>query len=186
MAANQRPKQMRLFPREKRAHGGDLVKGSRKGVRPFSARLAQHFVMRASCARGQLSMLKPAHKEWIKELLYRLADQYGIEIKSFANVGNHLHILLRSRTKEALTRFLRLFSGQIAQRITGATRAQPFGKFWDKLVYSRLVAWGRDYESVHFYIGQNLFEAGGWNKKWAPEFKRWFTQLKSAGMAPPG
>lgn len=117
--------------------------------------------MRSSRARGQLSLLKPAHRTIVGELLRRLATRYDVHVYQFANAGNHLHLLARCRDRHSLRSFLRTFAGLVARAVTGAEKGRPGGKFWDCLVYSRILTWGRQYRDVRGYILNNEFEAGG-------------------------
>ena len=85
-----------------------------------------------------------------------------MRIYRYANVGNHLHLLVRSRTRIAFKRFLKDLSGTIALIVTGAKKSQPLqGRFWDHLAYTRIVNWGRDFKIMELYFIKNLFEAAG-------------------------
>ena len=117
--------------------------------------------MRSSRARGPWSLLRPANRAAVGDLLRRLAARNGVHVYQFANVGNHLHLLARCRERRALQAFLRAFAGLVARAVTGAEKGRPAGKFWDALAFSRVLTWGRDYQGVRAYILNNEFEAGG-------------------------
>jgi hypothetical protein len=146
--------------RARRKHGSDIRKGKRKEARPFHPKLAMHLILKSSRARGTWSMLHPRHKGRVYWLIESKAEKHGIRVCQSANVGNHLHLLIRARSHVSFKRFLRELSGAIAQTITGATKAMP-QKFWDGLAYSRLVTWGRDFAGVQAYIVKNLLEGMG-------------------------
>jgi len=164
-------KQISLIPRGKIAltHGGELARGRRKNARPLDPKQAVHLVLRSSRAKGAWSMLSPQHCDSIEGLVHQVAKKWGVRVYRFANVGNHLHLLLRVRTRRAFQGFLRETSGAIAMRITGARKAHglkgdtaPSSRgFWDHLAFTRIVKWGRDYQGVARYLIQNLFEAHG-------------------------
>jgi REP element-mobilizing transposase RayT len=96
--------------------------------------------------------------------LYRHAIESGVELRRLANVGNHLHLLVRAAERKALQRFLRVVSGVIPRLVTGARKGAPVaGRFWDALVYSRVVGWGRELVAVEKYLTKNVLEALGFD-----------------------
>jgi len=140
-------------------HGGDFRRGRRKLERPVSARRPMHVVLHSQRARGGWSMRRYHTK--IREALRACVDRSGVRIYEFANVGSHLHLLVRARRREDFQRFLRTFAGIVARIVTGARRGLPLrgGPFWSALAWSRVVAWGRDYWGVRHYIFRNRIEA---------------------------
>jgi hypothetical protein len=52
-----------------------------------------------------------------------MARRFDIRVYDFANVGSHLHLLVRCRRREAFQGFLRSFAGIVARKVTGAKRA---------------------------------------------------------------
>lgn len=159
------PSQLPLFPRGFPAsaleHGGELALGRRKTARPVAVRRPMHLVLRASIARGAWSMRAPRHRRLIERELSRLARRFGIRVYRAANVGNHLHLLVRARHRVAFQNFVRAFAGSVARLVTGARAGRRVGKFWDLLAYSRVVQWGRDFLGVHAYVLQNELQALG-------------------------
>jgi hypothetical protein len=87
-----------------------------------------------------------------------MARRFGVKVYDFANVGSHLHLLIRARRREAFQAFLRSFSGIVARRVTGARRGRPTGRFFEDLAWSRVVEWGRDYLGVRHYVFRNEIE----------------------------
>jgi hypothetical protein len=87
-----------------------------------------------------------------------MAIRFGVRVYDFANVGSHLHLLVRARRREAFQGFLRSFAGIVARRVTGARRGQPAGPFFSGLAWSRVVSWGRDYIGVRHYVFRNEIE----------------------------
>jgi REP element-mobilizing transposase RayT len=140
-------------------HGGASACGRRKLERPVSARRPIHVTLHSANARGDWSLRR--HQDAVHETLRRCARQSGVRVYDFANVGSHLHLLLRARRRGAFQRFLRSFAGIVARKITGAKRGRPLrgGPFWSALAWSRIVAWGRDYWGVRHYIFRNRIEA---------------------------
>ena len=140
-------------------HGGDHRRHLRKLERPVSTRRPMHVVLRSGRARGAWSLRK--HQTKIREALRACVVRSGVRMYDFANVGSHLHLLVRARRREDFQRFLRTFAGIVARIVTGARRGRPLGSgpFWSALAWSRVVAWGRDYWGVRHYVFRNRIEA---------------------------
>src|SRR5262245_27136517 len=157
-----RPMQLPLFGRPIQAelartvHGGDLRRGRRKLEHPVSTRRPMHVVLTSHRARGPWSLRK--HDRTVRDVLRRMARRFDVRIYDFANVGSHLHLVLRARRREAFQGFLRSFAGIVARRAPGARRVRPSGSFFDGLAWSRVVSWGRDYWGLRNYVFRNQVE----------------------------
>ncbi|MBI2605397.1 MAG: transposase [Deltaproteobacteria bacterium] len=68
--------------------------------------------MRASIATGRTSMLSNAHAEHIRALIARAALRNHVKVEQFANVGNHLHLLTRAKTRDGFRNFLRTIAAR--------------------------------------------------------------------------
>jgi REP element-mobilizing transposase RayT len=79
-----------------------------------------HLVMRSSLATGELSFLRAKRARRIQELVYGLGKKHQVRVYRFANAGNHLHLLVMPKSREAFKSFLRSISGVIAHRGMGA------------------------------------------------------------------
>jgi REP element-mobilizing transposase RayT len=157
--------QQSLFPESKRrlTHGGEERLGKRKLERPISTRHSMHVVLRSSMAKGEWSLLRPAHAGMVRFEIQRFSRRHGVRIYEAANVGNHIHLLLRARSRDALKRFLMGLSGRIAQRVTGARKGKPLGRrFFDTLPFTRIVSgWGKAFTIAKHYVWDNILEAKG-------------------------
>src|SRR5712672_2799381 len=137
--------QRSLFPRHVHAelarteHGGAVRRGRRKLERPVSVRRPMHVVLTSQQARGPWSLRK--HARAVRDALRSMARRFEIRIYDFANVGTHLHLLVRARRRESFQAFLRSFAGIVARRVTGARRGRPAGHFFTGLAWSRVVSW---------------------------------------------
>jgi REP element-mobilizing transposase RayT len=156
------------------SHGGDLSKGKRKTFRPIDPKQALHVVLKSSKAKGELSFLHPKHCNSIDSFVKRTAKKWGVRLYRYANVGNHLHLLVQVPTREAWKRFSKELSGGIAQIVTGAQKGSALPRsndpntpesakrgFWDHLLFTRIVRFGRDFKSIQRYFIKNFFEAAG-------------------------
>lgn len=137
-------------------HGGAVRRGRRKLERPVSARRPMHVILTSQRARGPLSLRK--HDHTVRDVLRAMARRFGVRVYDFANVGSHLHLLIRARRRDTFQAFLRSFAGIVARRVTGARRGRPAGQFFSGLAWSRVVVWGRDYMGVRHYIFRNEIE----------------------------
>jgi REP element-mobilizing transposase RayT len=93
-----------------------------------------HLVLRAESARGKQSLLAPANARYLKNLIPSLAGRWGVTVYQVANLGNHVHLLIRARTRTGFQAFLRVLAGKVAQKVTGAQKGRPLAKrFWSLL-----------------------------------------------------
>jgi hypothetical protein len=149
------------------SHGGDYAKGKRKTARPIDPRQALHVVLRSSKASGSLSMLGSRYCGPIHDFTHRLARKFGVRIYRYANVGNHIHLLIRVPSRAIWQRFLRELAGGIPIIVTGARKGASLPKnqsqrgFWDGLAFTRIVSFGRDFVGMGRYLIKNIFEGAG-------------------------
>jgi len=154
-------RQLSFLPRVELAHGGDATAGKRKCRRPIDPKRPLHVTLRSRRAKGGWSMLRKPHKHRVFLLAHALADRYRVKIHRFENVGNHLHLLISVPSRREFQAFLRVLAGQIVFVVTGACKSHKVGRFWDKLAYSRVVSWGREFRAVMKYLSKNAWEALG-------------------------
>jgi REP element-mobilizing transposase RayT len=161
-----RSKQLELFKQSNfiNGFGGSLLKNSHaKTARPFKKNNPIHIVLRSTKARGKNSFL--SHTKWIDQQIKNISKACGVKIDRYENVGNHLHILLRSTRRESFKAFLRGITSTIARKFTGAKKGMEKGqKFWDALPFSRLIKGGRAYRVVQDYFNKNRIEAIGFEE----------------------
>src|SRR3989344_5767537 len=92
--------------------GGAFLKSSNPKIkRPISTKKAMHLVLRASIAKGSLSLLKQ-HKK-IQEIIRHQGQRHGVKIYRQANGGNHLHLIVLPQSRDAFQSFIRAISGLI-------------------------------------------------------------------------
>lgn len=152
--------QERLSPRTR--HGGKVSVGRRKTERPFSAKAPVHIVLKSKRAKGKWSMLHRKNEARITSMIYVYAHRFKVHVYRAANVGDHLHLLVKASERKQLADYLRVLAGRIAVVVSGAKRGvKRIGKFWDYLCWSRLVNWGKDFYHVRRYVTANEVEGIG-------------------------
>jgi hypothetical protein len=160
---------------KKRAHGGDLSKGKRKSKRPLSDKLSLHVVLKSDKAKGYRSLNN--NSKTVKSVIRKAAWLFRIKVYSFSLNHNHLHLSVRGKCSVDIQNFFRVLAGHMAQQILrkyplpqksgnapdrdGQRPAGYKRKFWNDLIYSRLVSWGREFRAVGSYIRLNQLEAAG-------------------------
>lgn len=140
-------------------HGGDLRKGKRKSLRPIATDRPLLLTFKSEKAKGKWSFLRRERE--VQAEVYEAAERFKVKIRRYANVGNHLHIVVQAKRRWQIQSFLRVLPQSVMFLITGARKGNPIGKFWTQLVWSRIVEWGRDWRNVCRYIDKNLWEAAG-------------------------
>jgi REP element-mobilizing transposase RayT len=168
-----------------RTHGGTSLKKRRKIARPLVPGAITHVVFKASRARGKLSFY--ANKKTVNSLLRERARKYFIEIIDFVNMGNHIHLKVRFKDPQRFKLFLRTFAALLARKITGAVRGVKFGKFWDGLVFTRVVLSKFEELGLRGYFCANLKERElGYQARleYLARFNQFLYRLKSTRAAP--
>lgn len=171
----------------RKEHGGSLALNKRRSRRPLDMKASHHVTLKSNLATQNRCLL--FHKSLIKKVLYRSANRFHIKIYQYAVAGNHLHLLVKSRSRISLQNFFRVFAGHTAQEILrlcplakssdGAQSKSSTSskskailcesgktpclknqrKFWGYLIYSRVLSWGREFRTVAHYIIRNSLEA---------------------------
>lgn len=156
-----RAKQPDLFGRPSLEFGGKPSRGRRKTARPIATKRAMHIVLRSSKARGTLSLLHPANRKIVDRAILAAGERFAVRVYDRANVGNHIHFVIKACSHQAYRAFIRYLSGRIAFEVTGAKKGRAAGRFWDSIPYSRVLEWGRDFVNARIYITKNLLEGEG-------------------------
>ena len=120
-----------------RTFGGVKLRKRRKIARPLQEGSIHHVVFKSAKAVGKLSFYR--HKVEVCRLLKKQSRKFFIEILDFVNMGNHLHLKIRFKDRRRCGQFLKSFAALVARKVTGANKINPFGRFWDGLVYTRVL-----------------------------------------------
>jgi REP element-mobilizing transposase RayT len=135
-------------------HGGPTRSGQRKTSRPLEPSLPLYLALRSSRARGKWSLQRSTTEARIQEILRELSQRHGVKVFEYANGGDQLHLLLRAKSRAGFQAFLRAFAGLTARLVTGAKKGKPSGKFWDALTYSRVLAWGKEFDLIRELVSR--------------------------------
>ena len=109
-----------------------------------------------------LGLLHPNQAKYIRTLIPALAQKYGLRLYETSQNSNHLHLLVKTRTRKGLKLFLIALSSKISMKVTGSRKGKPFGKkFFDSIPFSRIVPWGKAYRTAKAYVFKNILEASG-------------------------
>jgi REP element-mobilizing transposase RayT len=191
MANNTNKNQLELLPKNEMryfkvyTHGGTSLKKRRKVKRPLVPGLVTHVVFKSSKAKGKLSFYH--HKKLVQRLLEERAKRFFVHIQDVVNMGNHLHLKVRFKDVTRFQNFLKTFSALLARRITGAHRGAKFGKFWDGLVYTRVLRSKFEELGLRGYFeGNHIQRELGYEAREAylARFNRYLYRLKSTRASP--
>lgn len=147
--------------------GGSLLKGKRKAKRGIVAKRLYHLVLRSQHRGRETNMLQKARV--VKSIVFKQGAAHLVEILDYANVGNHLHLLVRPRggMKHCFTPFIRAISGLIARKMLGCERGRAQGlQYWEQRPYTRLVSEDRkSFGILKHYFAINKAEGWGEDSK---------------------
>ena len=131
--------------------GGSLLNArtNPKKARPLSSKLPIHLVL-----RSQNSWMRtPRHFAAVNDTVTRVAKRHGVRLYEFANVGNHLHALIKIPSRPRWAAFIRELTGGLAMLRDGGAK-------WIGRPFTRVVnGWRRAYRSVREYVKLNAWEA---------------------------
>jgi REP element-mobilizing transposase RayT len=143
--------------------GGSLLKGNPKTKRPLDSKSPVHLNLRAN--QGGMRLPKTFGK--VHELIHEAAKKYGVKIFDYANVGNHIHLLIQVTKIKLWSAFIRELTGRIAQVCRELGVAVKGDGFWRTRPFTRIVAgWQKAFRIMKDYIYLNKIEADGYiNRK---------------------
>lgn len=150
------------FGHERSAFGGSHLKNSHaKSERPFSPRAAIHTVLRT---RAPFTLLKRGRRVRIAGIVKALARRHRVHVHHFANVGNHLHLLIECREKSGFVSFLRTLSGTIARFVKLEEKSETRSvSLWLQRPWTRLLPRrGTAFLTAWRYVDLNDIEGSYW------------------------
>jgi REP element-mobilizing transposase RayT len=78
--------------------------------------------MRSSHATGSKSFLCSERALKIQSIIKKQESRFGVKVYEYANSGNHLHLVVRPRSRKAFQGFLRSITGLIARTTMNTER----------------------------------------------------------------
>jgi REP element-mobilizing transposase RayT len=110
-------KQLPLIPNSRfpQEHGGSLLDGKRRSRRPLSHKKPIHLTLRSDFAYGPRSLMR--HRPLIKGIIAKAARKFHVRIYETGWASNHIHLLVRGKSRIGLQNFFRVVAGHIAQKI---------------------------------------------------------------------
>jgi REP element-mobilizing transposase RayT len=159
------PKRGRKSKRPQGTFGGKYLKNyNPKFQRPMDSKKALHLVMKSSKATGLRSFKSKNLESRVWEIISRNAEKTGVRIYGYANGGNHLHLLIRTKYRDDYNRFIRTITGLIARLVGGSEKGMPLKKkFWDGRPFTRIVSFAaQEFKTAKTYLLRNTLEAIGW------------------------
>jgi REP element-mobilizing transposase RayT len=114
----------------------------RKVARPISTKEFNHIVV-----KSRLPILRLQYR-LIQLVLIEAQRRFGIELRAFAVMPDHCHLVVKVSSRKQFADALRFFTGQVALKMGR-------GKLWAERAWSRVVHHGRDYVGVVQYVWNN-------------------------------
>lgn len=163
--------------------GGLARHTNAKMKRPMDSRLPLHVCMRSSMARGARTM-QGRNRVRVAAIVARVSKRFHVRVVKFANVGNHLHLVVRLPGRGQVSRdqyaaWIRTLMALLAREVGGARRGSPLmnergerAKFWDSKPFTRIVRGLRGYRVMDRYTLKNQLEAQGFGRDFAEAFAR--------------
>lgn len=164
----------------KKTHGGQ--KSNAKCKRPFVPNKWMHITHRSGRAVGSWSLLSFKNKIFVKNLMTSTAKKYFVTVGDFVNMGDHLHLKIKAKRREDLQNFLRVIAAQIARHVMKAKKGLISGRFWDGLIYSRVLLSAFEELGLKGYFQGNRIELSHGKESREEYLKKhnsWMQSLKS-------
>lgn len=167
----------------KDSFGGFARHTHAKTKRPMDSKLPLHVCMRSSLARGKRTMLG-VNRVKVASIVERVSKRFHVRVVRFANVGNHLHLVVRlpargQAARDQYAAWIRTLMALLAREVGGARRGSPLldakGErvtFWDSRPFTRVVRGMRGYHVMDRYTLKNQLEAQGFGRDFAEAFAR--------------
>jgi hypothetical protein len=158
---------LELFKKYRKYYGGDLRKrAAHRGERPLVFRSGTvHITLKSLKAKGIHSFQHVSKREQVRRFVESFSIKKGVQILSFANVGNHLHLHVKLFNKTLYKAWIRgLSSGlaMIAMGREGLKHLSDLGeKFWYQRPFSRVIQSFKHFLNTKKYVEVNILEGMG-------------------------
>lgn len=99
----------------------------------------------------------------VKRIIVQTNKKHGVTMYGYANVGNHLHMVIKIPARTRWSAYIRELTGRLAQavqKLKGPAKAN--GAFWKQRPFTRIVrGWQKAFRKVLEYVELNFLEAEG-------------------------
>lgn len=145
---------MSFLKNYRKEFGGSLNSGRRKERRPLSTKHPLHLVLRSELA----GVFNPGNRS-IEKLIQTTAKKFGVKVYDLALNWNHIHCVIRIKNRESYNSFIRALTGTIARK--NQIRRRQSERIFSLRPFTRILEWGRDFQTVLQYQIINQMEAFG-------------------------
>ena len=95
----------------------------------------------------------------VEQIISSANRKHGVRMYRHANVGNHLHLLIKIPRRSRWSAYIRELTGRLALSLQGKRGDRPF---WKHRPHTQIVgSWKKAFRNVLEYIGLNILEADG-------------------------
>lgn len=152
-----------LLKKPKDQFGGTLLKGNNpKCKRPLDSKYPIHLVLRAK--KGGMRRLTLFNK--VNDMVEACAKRHGVKVYRYANVGNHLHMVIRLSKISRWASFIRELTGKIAFLMRANRTTEAGEGYWLHRPFTRIVrSWKKGFKNLCEYVHLNVLEAQGFIKR---------------------
>ena len=145
---------MKFANNYKKQFGGELLIGKRKSQRPLSTKKLVHLIVRSS----QNKVFIPWNRS-LENLVYRLADRFGLKIYDLSLNWSHIHAIIMIKDRKDYIGFIRALTSLLAQRIRARLVAEK--TIFTLRPFTRILEWGRAFSHALDYLLINQLESVG-------------------------
>jgi REP element-mobilizing transposase RayT len=96
----------------------------------------------------------------VNQIVGSTAKKHGVTIYRYANVGNHLHMVIKIPARTRWSAFIRELTGRIAHKMHGFKKSEE--NFWLQRPFTRVIrGWRKAFQTALQYVELNHLEADG-------------------------
>lgn len=141
--------------------GGSIA--YRCSQRPIDSKKALHIVLKSGACKGTFKFTNSLVRQRIENLIKAWAKKKHIPLYKIAIVSNHIHLLIRVKSRTHYNEFIRALSSDISSKMKKWARKLEFeiDQFWESRPFSRIIHFGQDFQKVLRYLSKNTLEALG-------------------------
>jgi REP element-mobilizing transposase RayT len=143
--------------------GGASLIGKRKSKRPLSTKESIHLILRTDPSfSGHL--FSPLYTHSMR-ILKKTARMYNIKIYEIAFNFTHVHLVIKLKEESDYHKFIRVLTSRLSflararvQQMDPTKNSKKINIFQFR-PYTRIVAWGRSFQTLLNYITKNQVES---------------------------